>query len=64
MKPSEMLYVLDKEKECVQIRGNGQCEKDCSHCSCHMDTISMLDALDRIETFITMANRNCTRKRY
>lgn len=62
MTTKEMIYVLDKEKECIQIRTTNQCDKDCSHCSCHMEPSSLLDAFERIINYIFQMDRHSTKK--
>lgn len=60
----EMLYVLDKEKECIQIRSHNQCKKECQYCSCHMEPDNMLDAFERISNLIFNMDKHSTRKGY
>lgn len=60
----EMIYVLDKEKDCVQKREYGNCDKDCAHCDCHMDATSLLDAFERIINLIFNIDKHSTRKGY
>lgn len=58
----EMVYVLDKSKECVLIRSHNQCKKDCNHCSCTMEPTIMTDALDRITDLLVDFGRHSTKK--
>ena len=62
MNIKEMIYVLDKEKECVQRRSDGKCEKDCEHCDCSIEPSSLLDALERIINLVFNTDKNSTRK--
>lgn len=58
----EMVYVLDKEKECVQRRSDGKCEKDCTHCECGIEPSCLLDAFERIINLVFSMDKNSTRK--
>lgn len=60
---TEMVYVLDKEKECIQRRTIG-CDKDCKNCNAYMDPSNLLDAFERIVSFIFNADKHNTRKSY
>ncbi len=62
MTTPEMLYVLDKLKECVQIRSHNQCTKDCEHCSCHMEPSNVIDAIERIANLIFNMGKHSTKK--
>lgn len=44
----EMLWVLDKEKECIQHRADNTCTHDCKHCSGFVEYTSLLNAHDSI----------------
>ena len=45
---NEIEYVLDRERECVQKRSNGKCNKECSSCSSRINAWEVLDTFDRI----------------
>lgn len=60
----EMIYVIDKEKDCIQKRGAKLCDKDCEHCDCYMEPSTVLDAFERIVTLIFTIDKNRTRKGY
>lgn len=63
MTTTEMVYVLDKEKECIQKRTNG-CNKDCKHCEAYMEPSNLLDAFERIINLIFNVDKQNTRKTY
>lgn len=63
MTTTEMMYVLDKEKECIQRRTDG-CDKDCKQCPAYMEPGNLLDAFERIINLIFNVDRNSTRKSY
>lgn len=60
----QMVYVLDKEKECVQHRSAGKCDKDCKGCECYIEPSSLLDALERIINLIFRIDKQSTRKEF
>lgn len=60
----EMIYVIDKERECIQRRSAGECEKDCKNCPSYMDPGSMLDGLERIVNLVYNISKDRTRKEY
>lgn len=60
----EMVYVLDKERECVQRRSDGKCEKQCKGCNCHIESSSLLDALERIINLIFRIDNQSTKKEF
>lgn len=62
MTTTEMIYVLDKEKECVQRRSDGKCEKQCNGCECHIESSNLLDALERIINYIFNIDKTRTKK--
>lgn len=64
MKITEMIYVLDKEKECVQRRGYGDCNYDCNHCEAHLESITVLEAIERIINLIFTVDNHSTKKDY
>lgn len=59
-----MIYVLDKEKECVQKRSYNDCSHDCEHCDCHLDEGNILDAFERIINLIFTIDKHNTKKDY
>ena len=61
---TEMIYVLDKERECIQRREAGECDKDCKKCDSHIDTSFLLDALERIVNLVYNISKDRTRKEY
>jgi hypothetical protein len=58
----EMIYVLDKEKECIQRRGIGKCEKECKACESYIEPSNLLDAFERIINYIFNVDKTKTRK--
>ena len=64
MTVTEMIYVLDNEKECIQRRTIGDCAKDCKHCPCYMESSSLLDAFERIINLIFNVNQSRTKRSY
>ena len=65
MTVTEMMYVLDKEKECIQRRASGDCDKNCTHkCDAYMEASSLLDAFERIVSFIFSVGGHSIRKSY
>lgn len=62
MTTTEMIYVLDKEKECIQKRSDGKCNLDCKHCSCGIEASCLLDGFERIINLILHTDKNSTRK--
>lgn len=60
----EMIYVIDKEKECIQRRSCGECDKDCTSCDSHLDAGTLLDAFERIVNLIFNIDKHNTRKDY
>ena len=60
----EMIYVIDKEKECIQKRECGECDKDCKCCDSHLEAGTLLDAFERIVNLIFTIDKNSTRKDY
>ena len=59
---TEMIYVLDKLKECIQTRSDEKCPTNCKNCPCYMESSSLLDALERIINIISNMNKHSTRK--
>lgn len=64
MTTTEMIYVLDKEKECIQRRTNGDCQKHCTGCDCFIQPCNLIDAFERITNFIFNVGGRSTRKSY
>ena len=60
----QMIYVLDKEKECIQRRSNGKCEKECKGCNCYIEPSNLLDAFERIINLIFNIDKKSTRKHF
>jgi hypothetical protein len=60
----EMIYVLDKERDCIQRREAGECDKDCKNCDSHIDTSFLLDGLERIVNLVYNVGKSRTRKEY
>lgn len=60
----EMIYVLDKEKECIQRRSANECCKECKGCSSYMEPCSLLGALEKIANLIFNMDKHSTRKGY
>lgn len=58
----EMIYVLDKEKDCITKRSCDLCEKNCIHCECHIESSTLLDAFERIINLIFRIDKNSTKK--
>lgn len=63
MTTTEMIYVLDKEKECIQKRTIG-CDKDCKHCDSYLEPSNLLDAFERIINLIFNVNKQHTKHSY
>lgn len=61
---TEMIYVLDKEKECIQRRADNDCSKNCVGCQCFIQPDNLLDAFERITNLIFNLNNKSTRKGY
>lgn len=59
-----MIYVLDKEKDCIQKRTSNICDKDCRHCECHIESSTLLDSFERIINMVYNINKHSTRKDY
>lgn len=64
MTTTEMVYVLDKMKECVQRRTVNDCIHDCRHCEAYMEPSNMLDAIERIVNYIFHVDKSNTRKSF
>ncbi len=64
MTTTEMVYVLDTEKECIQRRADGKCQKECKGCQCYMEPSSLLDAFERIVNMIFNMKQNGTKRSY
>lgn len=64
MTTTEMIYVLDKEKECIQRRTDGECSKNCTGCDCFIQPNNLLDAFERIINLIFNISSRNTRKSY
>lgn len=64
MKITEMIYVLDKEKECVMKREYGNCDHECDKCEAHLQAGTVLDALERIVNLIFTIDKHSTKKDY
>ena len=62
MQISEMIYVIDKQKDCITKRSAGLCDNNCKSCECYLDPSTSLDALERIANLISNIDRNSTRK--
>lgn len=62
MTTTEMIYVLDKEKECIQKRSVGLCDKECKSCECYIEPTSLLDGLERIINYIFHMDKCSTKK--
>lgn len=62
MTTTQMIYVLDKEKECIQKRSDGKCDKECKGCECYIEPTSLLDGLERIINLIFRVDKQSTRK--
>ena len=60
----EMVYVLDKEKDCIIKRSSNLCEKNCTGCECHIEVSNLLDAFERIINLIFKIDKDSTRKEY
>lgn len=64
MTTTEMIYVLDKLKDCVQNRSEANCSHDCKHCESYMESSNMLDAIERIINYIFHVDSHTTRKSF
>jgi hypothetical protein len=64
MKISEMIYVLDKEKDCIQKRQYGNCTHNCENCEAHLEAGTILDAFERIVNLIFTIDKHSTKKDY
>lgn len=64
MTTTEMIYVLDKEKECIQKRSLGLCNKECKGCDSYIESTSLLDGLEKIINYIFHMDKRTTRKEY
>lgn len=59
---SEMLWVLDNVKECVQRREDRKCTHECKKCQCFIEYTSLLQAIDSIMNLVYRAGENGRRK--
>lgn len=52
MTVQEIIYVLDKEKECIIRRNSELCEKQCDKCDSHLQVGTLLNTFEEVINII------------